>query len=254
MKNHKIFLKSLLMFICIASTTMAQIKTDALMYGVYINKEVNTDAWKAAVLELTSALSKTPNDHQARVKLAIAQFGLLNASMRNHNEDLFDEYYDEHIRLVKSLIDSDKKWAEPPALLSSAYGLKIGFSPMQGMFLGQKCGNLIEKAKILNPNYALVWKVYGNSKFFTPEMWGGDLDEAIISYEKCIQLYELKPDELKHNWMYLDALVYPGRAYAKSGDTSRALVTYEKALKAEPDFAWVKYSLLPKAKVKAQGK
>lgn len=145
-----------------------------------------------------------------------------------------------------------KDWAEPLALLSATYGLKMGYSPIQGMFLGSKSESLIEKGKKLDPSSPLVWKVRANSKFFTPEMWGGDLAEAITAYEKCITLYESKPALTKFNWMYLDALVFQGQAYMKQGDAGKAIMTYEKVLKIEPEFGWVKYSLLPTAKAKSK--
>ena len=85
-------------------------------------------------------------------------------------------------------------------------------------------------------------------------MWGGDIKEAIESYEKCVQLYEANPAALTSNWMYLDALAFQGQAYLKNGDTGKAIATFEKALQAEPEFGWVKFTLLPKAKTKSEGK
>ena len=79
-------------------------------------------------------------------------------------------------------------------------------------------------------------------------MWGGDLDEAIAAYEKAIQLYESNPAALQFNWMYLDTMAFLGQALAKKGQSEKAIAIYEKALKAEPEFGWVKFVLLPKAK------
>ena len=93
----------------------------------------------------------------------------------------------------------------------------------------------------------MVWKIYANSKLFTPEMWGGDLKEAIQAFEKSIALYEANPNDLPFNWFYLDTLAFQGQAYLKDGQRAKAISTYEKALKVEPEFAWVKNVLLPKA-------
>lgn len=167
--------------------------------------------------------------------------------MKTKNEDLFDDYYDPALETIETITEGNKKWAEPYAIQSAIYGLKMGYSPMQGMILGSKSSNLIEKAKKLNSSSPLVWKIYANSKYFTPEMWGGDLKEAIQAYEKCIALYEANPADLSFNWFYLDALAFQGQAYLKDGQRAKAISTYEKALKAEPQFAWVKNVLLPKA-------
>jgi tetratricopeptide (TPR) repeat protein len=227
---------------------------NGLLYQAYLSKEVNSALWKQAVNEARKIYDQSPRDKQAGFHLATARFALLSSTMRNQDEDLFDEYYGGTVKLLEELNESDKKWAEPRALLSAVYGLKMSYSPMQGMFLGPKSGNLVEKAKSLDPKSPLAWKVYANSKYFTPEMWGGDLNEAIESYEKCIQLYESNPATLKSNWMYLDALAFQGQAYQKNGDTGKAIASYEKALQAEPEFGWVKFTLLPKAKTKSEAK
>ncbi len=226
--------------------TIAQDKTDELQYRAFLSKDPNPQLWKVAVSARQEELSKNPKDSTVQYALVMAQFGLLSSTMRNKDEKLFNEYYDQTIDNIKAI--QDKKKAEPYALQSAIYGLKMGFSPMQGMFLGSKSSSLVEKAKKLDPHSAFAWKVFANSKFFTPEMWGGDLVEAIESYEKCIQLYESKPELLKYNWLYLDVLAFQGQAYLKNGDRAKAISTFEKALRAEPEFAWVKYGLLPKAK------
>jgi tetratricopeptide (TPR) repeat protein len=227
--------------------------TDERMYRAYLSPEKATDSWKQAVAERQAALQADPQNNQAAYSLALAHFGLLSGTMRFRDEDLFDEYYDATVDNLKSLISTNKSWGEPHALLSAVYGLKMGYSPMQGMFLGSKSNTLTEKARKFSPQSPLVWKVYANAKFFTPEMWGGDLAEAIEGYEKCIQLYESNPQQLQFNWIYLDALAFQGQAYLKNGDTGKAIETYEKALKAEPSFGYVRDVLLPAAR-KQQGK
>ena len=219
-------------------------------YKAFLAEKGYKELWKKDVEEKINAGKNEPASKQAKLNLMVSHLGLLSSTMRDKDEDLFDDYYDDAVDNLELIIDKDKKWAEPKAMLSAIYGLKMGYSPMQGMFLGSKSGSLIDKAKDLAPQSAMVWKVYANSKFFTPEMWGGDLKEAIEAYEKCMQLYESKPELLKYNWMYLDALAFMGQAYLKNGDTGKAIAAYEKALKYEPEFGWVKYALLPEAKAK----
>lgn len=232
----------------IALNLQAQDATTMAMYQAYLGNDPGTfQEWKKAVHHRQQELSKNPVDPTLNYALLLAQFGLLNATMKTKDEDSFDEYYDATLETVEKITEVDKKWAEPYAIQSAIYGLKMGYSPMQGMILGSKSSGLIEKAKKLNNASPLVWKIYANSKFFTPEMWGGDIKEAILAYEKSIQLYEAKPDDLRFNWHYLDALAFQGQAYLKDGQRAKAISTYEKALKAEPLFFWVKNVLLPKA-------
>jgi tetratricopeptide (TPR) repeat protein len=223
---------------------------DEPTYKAYIAEKDYKTLWKKDVDKKTTILKKESTNRNDALDLAVAHLGLLSSTNRDRDENLFDEYYDHAVENLESMIEQDKKWAEPKALLSAVYGLKMGYSPMQGMFLGSKSASLIEKAKELAPQSPMVWKIYANSKYFTPEMWGGDLKEAIAAYEKSVQLYESKPADLKFNWMYLDALAFLGQAYFKNNEIGKAITTYEKILKLEPEFGWVKYSLLPKAKAK----
>jgi tetratricopeptide (TPR) repeat protein len=248
MSNKKFLYTVIACMLCVY--TIAQDKTDEVLYKAYAAGDAQPDVFKNAVATRKADYEKKSTDKLAGFKLAQAQFALLNSTMRLKDEDLFDAYYDDTVELIEKLMDQDSKWAEPPALLSAVYGLKMAYSPMQGMFLGPKSGSLIEKAKKLDPSSPFVMKVYANSKYFTPEMWGGDLQEAITSYEKCIQLYDAKPESLKFNWFYIDALAFMGQAYQKNNDNTKAVAAYEKALAAEPTFNWVKHSLLPKAKSK----
>ena len=232
----------------VASTVHAQDATTKAMYYAYISNNANTtDEWKKAVQNRKQELSKNATDPKLNYALLLAQWGLLNATMKTKDEDLFDDYYDPALETIEEITGSDKKWAEPYAIQSAIYGLKMGYSPIQGMILGSKSSGLIEKAKKLNNSSALVWKIYANSKLFTPEMWGGDLKEAIQAFEKSIALYEANPNDLPFNWFYLDTLAFQGQAYLKDGQRAKAISTYEKALKVEPEFAWVKNVLLPKA-------
>jgi len=241
----------LLFLVLVAQTLPAQDAVDESMYNAYLSEQPVPDAWRSAVKARQEALKASPQDRQLRFNLAMAGFGLLSSTMRTKNEDLFDEYYDATVDLLEQLIDEDKKNGEAMALLSATYGLKMGYSPMQGIFLGSKSSSLVEKAKRLNPASPLVWKVAANAKFFTPEMWGGDLTEAIEAYETSIKHYDASPDKLKFNWMYIDALAFMGQAYRKNGESGKAIAAYEKALKQEPNFNWVKHVLLPKAKAPA---
>jgi tetratricopeptide (TPR) repeat protein len=215
---------------------------DAILYKAYISSsEVH---WKEGVKRLQK-IYEEKGDKESAFALAMGKYGLLNGTMATKNEELFDAHADETLELLESLVEQDKTWAEPYAVMSSILGLKMGYSPMKGMYLGPKSNSYIDKAFKINQHSALVWKVQGSSKLYTPAMFGGDVEEAVKAFEKSIALYEKNPDQLTNNWLYIDALAFLGQAYSKAGDVEKALQTYEKALRIEPEFNWVKYGLLP---------
>lgn len=228
-------------------------QSDELTYRAYLSgKDIRETKllWEKAVASRQKEFDENPRSKQAGYRLALAEFGLLSSTLRDKDEALFDEHVDKTIALLEELCDADKNWGEPKALLGSVYGLQLSYSPWKGMFLGPKSGNLIEEALKASSDSPLAWKLYGNSKFFTPEMWGGDLAEAIKAYEKAILLYEANPASCQNNWLYLDTFAFLGQAYAKKNDTDKAISIFEKALQLEPSFDWIHYSLLPQVKGK----
>jgi tetratricopeptide (TPR) repeat protein len=79
-------------------------------------------------------------------------------------------------------------------------------------------------------------------------MFGGSIEDAAKNFSRSIQLFE-KEDEadlLKPHWGYLESLAWMGITQEKLENFDAAKFAYQKALKVEPEYAWVKYSLLPK--------
>lgn len=223
-------------------------ESDSLTYRAYLGGKDITEAkafWKEAVQKREEALKTNAEDKNSRYRLALAQFGLLTATMRDQDEDLFDAYNEQTQENLDVLMKDKRYKAEAAALLAAVYGLEMGYSPWKGMYLGSKSGGLLEKALKENPSSPLVWKLYANSRLFTPDSFGGDVNEAIEAYTKAIQLYETHKEATENNWFYLDAMAFLGQAYAKNGDNKNAILWYEKALQIEPDYNWVKYALLP---------
>ncbi|WP_258100978.1 tetratricopeptide repeat protein [Marinoscillum pacificum] len=175
---------------------------------------------------------------------ALAQYGFLNSTLSEMDDEAFHRYYDETIDLLDELIDSETKIAECKALKSSIYGFELAYNSYKGMFLGPKSSSLISDAYGMDGDNPLVVKLYATSKLYTPEMFGGDPELAVTEFERSVKLFENKSDTT-HNWLYLDALAHLGLACQKVGDHNKALTVFKKALQSEPDFGWVKYGLAP---------
>ncbi|HCZ34409.1 MAG TPA: hypothetical protein DHV26_00615 [Cytophagales bacterium] len=229
-------------FLCSLSIAWAQSETDEMMYQAYLQR--SQALWEKAL----ATQLKQANTTTEKLRLAFVYYSLLNGTMATQNETLFDKHVDAAKELIKELIDQNPKSGEAAAMLSGIYGNEIAYSSMKGMFLGGKSSGLADKGIKLEPASALVWRIYGTNKYYTPAAFGGDLEEAVKAFEKSISIFESKPDTLKQNWLYIDTLALLGQAYAKSGATDKAISTYEKALQQEPSFGWVKFSLLPAAK------
>jgi len=235
-----------------ASVAAQSTESNPESYQAYLTGDQTSakQRWKNVVSAAQEAFDKDPKNEELQFNLALTQFGLLSSTMRSQDEDFFDDYLDatvENLEAIKTVHVTEAK-----ALLASVYGLQLAYSPWKGMFLGPKSSNLMEKALKENPSSPLIWKLYGNSKYHTPEAYGGSVDEAIRAYEKAIALYEIDPAKKQNNWFYIDAMAFLGQAYTRKEQASKAIVVYEKAIEVEPSFNWIKYSLLPVAKKKVQ--
>lgn len=230
-----------------AQWAFAQEEAERKLYEAYLSG--SKTFWVEGV-QMSRKNYESKRKNEQLFDLAIAQYGLLNSTMKDKDEEMFDNYVDATEDHLEQLTKHHDTRGEAKALLSAVYGLKMAYSPWKGIYLGSKSSSLMDEALQESPESPLVWKLYANSKLFTPETWGGDKREALEAYKKAIYLYE-KRSTTTENWLYLDTLAWLGMAYEKNGDVRAAIETYEKALSTEPDFMWVKNVLLPKAQQKA---
>ncbi len=207
------------------------------------------ELWKKALSLQINESKKSPQDETNQLILGYSYYSLLCGSAATQDENFFDQYAADAKKLLKEIMEKNPQSGEVKAMLSGVYGLEMGFSPMKGMLLGAKSHSLINEAIKLEPNAALVWKIYGNSKFYTPSAFGGDVKEAIKALEKSIQSFEVDPSSLKKNWLYLNTILLLGQAYKKENEVAKAKSAYEKALSFEPEFDYAK-KLLEKASSK----
>ncbi|WP_425392887.1 tetratricopeptide repeat protein [Ekhidna sp.] len=171
-------------------------------------------------------------------EVAMAMYGLLNNTMATEDEDTFDDYKDITIDLLEKLIEDNPEWGEPRAVLSSTYGLVMAYSPWKGMYLGSKSSSLMEKAVGLQPDSPLVQKLFGGSKLYTPEMFGGDPKVAVDAFKKSLELFQ--ENDTTNNWLYLDTMMGLAMAYRKTNQNDKAKSTLENAVAKEPQYQWAK--------------
>jgi tetratricopeptide (TPR) repeat protein len=210
-----------------------------LSYQAYLTQDKN--AWKQNVALATQTYQSQPKEENL-FHLALTEYGLLNATMVDQDERLFDAYADGLEKRLTTLTKSKTYGAEAKALLSSLYGFKIAYSPMKGMFLGPKSSGLLEEAFGQAPNSPIVLKMMAGNKYFTPETWGGDKDEALQLFQKSNQAFEKSGKE--QNWMYLDNLAWIGMIHLEKGNEAKAKEVWTEAVKMEPNFHWVAKGLL----------
>lgn len=234
----KSLLTSCLLFVLIIAT-QAQTNTDKFtqqFYTAHINN--SKPAWNIALQQL----EKEQTD-ELQLLLAKSYYGAAGTALGNKDKDWAGELLDKSAILAKKILAKDEDNAEANSLLSTIYGLKIGLSPMKGMFLGSKSNNLASNGLKLDEESAFTNYVKATNLFYTPSTFGGDVKESLTYFEKAKSIYE-KNGQTK-TWEYLNTLATLGQAYHKVEDFAKAKSTYETALEIAPNLSYVKFYLLP---------
>ncbi|MEM6263455.1 MAG: tetratricopeptide repeat protein [Bacteroidota bacterium] len=227
--------------------TDIQQKARELTYQGFLQGRI--EPYKEALNLLERAYQVNPEDETVAVewiKTWHNMSGLLMDPAQNPDEG--EKQVEACVEQAEKFVKKFPDTAELHALYGSLLGMEIGISPWKGMVLGGKSQKHLKKALELDNSSPLAWLFHADNKYHTPEMWGGDLKVAIEGYQKAIELMEADEEKLKYNCQYLSAHAWLGLAYHKTGNSAKALNTFEKSLEFEPDFAWVKYGLMPKVK------
>ncbi len=89
------------------------------------------------------------------------------------------------------------------ALESMIATARIMENPMKmGRKYGPMAAELLEKAKSANPNNPRVYLLQGESKYYTPKMWGGSKEKAKKLFQLAKEKYasSTPPSEIHPHW------------------------------------------------------
>ncbi len=204
------------------------------------------DAMYAARATFERALADTSLAAWGHYYIALADYRIAGL-LEGESKDQASEHLKVAVEHLKKATEIDPQAAEAYALLSSAYGLQIGLSPMKSMLLGPRVGKASQKAKQLAPENPRVVLSAAISDFNTPKMFGGSKEKGLQGFQRAAELFaqEKPTDPIQPIWGHREAYAWLGIAYQNQGELESARAAFEKALAIDPDFGWVKYWLLP---------
>jgi len=204
------------------------------------------DAMYAARATFERALADTSLAAWGHYYIALADYRIAGL-LEGESKDQASEHLKVAVEHLKKATEIDPQAAEAYALLSSAYGLQIGLSPMKSMLLGPRVGKASQKAKQLAPENPRVVLSAAISDFNTPKMFGGSKEKGLQGFQRAAELFaqEEPTDPIQPVWGHREAYAWLGIAYQNQGELESARAAFEKALEIDPDFGWVKYVLLP---------
>lgn len=199
--------------------------------------------WKQLASDADNYLKSEKAGEEIKTAAIKLKYGFLYACLSSQDKDTYELYLDKTLEQIKSLLKQYPESSEIYAISAALMSVQMGFSPMKGTTLGALSGQHIDSSIKLDSLNAMAWRQCAGAKFFTPKIWGGDINEAIAKYNYSITLYESQ--NLLNDWTYVDALIWLGIAYQKTKDNENAKHCFEKALEVAPEHSWVKNQLLP---------
>ncbi len=173
------------------------------------------------------------------------QYGYIGWCVGADQKNEAENYIHLAEKNLEKLLDMHFSEAEINAYKSAIYGFKIGLSPLKAPVFGPRSIKLSKLAIEQAPANPLGYIQYGNAQFYMPSAFGGSKSEAVQYFEKALQLMEKKDNQIQNNWNYLSLLTLLAQSYETMGKYNEAGFYYEKALKTEPLFHYIREELYP---------
>jgi tetratricopeptide (TPR) repeat protein len=237
MERSKYFVIVFLMLLSFLDVR-ATYKSD--IYNAYISN--NMDKWKTTI----DAMNRQQNrSNEFVLELLNYQYGYIGWCIGNKKNKLAEEFIELGQKSIQMLEKNNYKISMVNSYKSAFYGFRIGLNKLQAPFIGPKsveCSKLAMKQDDKNP-YGYIQ--FGNSEYYMPAMFGGSKKVALEYYEKALKLMEANSAQAKEDWNYLSLLTIIAEAYTELENYKSAKSIYEKILKIEPNFLWVKNGLYP---------
>lgn len=217
-----------------------QSKYQDQIYQSFITGDV--ELWQATIEQMESAYVSRPGP-AVLYDLLLARYGYIAMQMEDHASEAR-----KHLQKAEEELDVLFRYtayqSRAYALQGAFLGFRISLRPLSAIRLGPRSYRAINQALEADPDNPTAWMEKGNSRFYTPSTFGGSKQQAQEGYQKAIELFErdLQPNQ---RWLYLNSLVGLAKSYTYLDKHSLAIATYEKALRFEPDFKWVRDELLP---------
>jgi tetratricopeptide (TPR) repeat protein len=211
------------------------------IYTAYIDNKM--ERWKNVIDHLDAIPEK---NNGLLLELVNYQYGYIGYCIGFDRKDEARRYLGIAQRNLDILEERNYNLSVINAYKSAFYGFRIALKPISAPVNGLRSIECARTALKLDPDYYFGYVQHGNIQFYMPAAFGGSKKEALQFYLKAKELIEKDPESVSENWNYLSLLIVIAQTYIYMKDYSSAQKVYEKILKIEPGFLYVKDDLYPK--------
>jgi len=229
------------LFLLLPIVCMSEPSRRQQIYDAYVSG--NMDKWVSIVQEIEK--DESIRTVSQKLELVEYYYGLAPFYIDTKNEKMARATIVKANILLDKLLKIAPKNPTVQAFKGAFIGLSISLDKLKVLTLGPESLKHINLAYGIDPSNIQALTDKANAYFHAPRMFGGDKAEAIKLYQKSIVLME-KSNLSTNNWFYLNTLIILAKAYISIDQYNNAKLLYEKALRKEPDFIWVKKVLYPR--------
>lgn len=212
--------------------------TKSSIYQAYLNKDMA--AWKTAITAMERVQPKTLPQV---LELVNYQYGYIGWCLGVGNKNEAKTYMDKGEANLALLEKHAYQPSQVNAYKAAFIGFRLGLAPVKAPVLGPRSLELMDLALKQDKNNPFGYLQYGNGLYYRPKVFGGSKEKAMTYYHKAERLMETAGST--KDWNYLNLLALIGMAYQEMGFADKAEAYYQKALRVEPRFTWVKDELYP---------
>ncbi|MBP5260377.1 MAG: hypothetical protein J6Z12_07110 [Paludibacteraceae bacterium] len=208
-------------------------------YSAYIQQDIKS--WQTQI----DSIRQQPNrSKQQQEQLLDLEYGFVAWALSETNNQLAQNYLDHSQNDLNNYAKAHGSKTRIQAYQSAFYAYEIKLHPARAARIGLRCISLAKSARRNQPDDYFAQIQYGNIQYFLPAVLGGSVAEAQTAYHQAEKIME-RQGLSKHNWMYLNVLLMLADSYKQQGDYRMVQTYYEKILRCEPNFSWVRDTLIP---------
>lgn len=244
MENPNYSLKTLLISLLLFSLTIeisAESPYRKSIYTTFISREMYK--WGSIINAIET--NNPPTTLEQKLELIDYYYGFIGYLIGKKQLETAEKYVNKGDKLIAQVLKESPKNATAYSYKGSFIGYRIAISKFKAIFLGPESAANVNKAYQLDPQNIQAIIDKGNILYYAPSLFGGDKTEALKFYLKGAKLIENNKDTYQ-NWAYLNLLTIIALAYEKTDQPQHAKLIYDKILRQEPNFYWVKVDLYPK--------
>jgi tetratricopeptide (TPR) repeat protein len=198
--------------------------------------------WKG-VIDNMAAIENKNND--LLLELVNYQYGYIAWCIGKKKNDEAKKYLDLSEKNISILEKDTKNLSLVNSYKAAFYGYRLGLNKLLVPFIGIKSINCAKLAIDLDKENFFGYVQYANIQFYMPAVFGGSKKEALEYYLKAEKLMEKNMNEINENWNYLCLLIVIAQSYSYLDEFQSSISYFEKILKIEPGFGYVKNELYP---------